>query len=74
MVKKKKNKELLSGQTQVPKAPSSCCLAWPELPNESLCGSTLLFLTKLSFVSPKLLFAREAAATGAFPPALSAPH
>ena len=75
MVKKtKNNKELLSGQTQMPKAPSSCCLAWPELTNESLRGSALLFPTQLSFVSPKLLFAREAAATGAFPPALSTPH
>ena len=30
MVEKNNNKELLSGQTQMPKAPSSCCLAWPE--------------------------------------------
>lgn len=66
-----KNKESFSGQTRMPKAPSNCCLAWPVLTNESLHGSALLFPTQLSFVSPELFFAREAAAAGSFPPALS---
>ena len=38
-----KNKELFSGQTRMPKAPSSCCLAWPVLTNESVHRSALLF-------------------------------
>lgn len=69
-----KIKELFSGQTRMPKAPSSCCLAWPVLTSESDCGSASLLPTQLSFVSLKLFFAREAAATRSFPPALSSPH
>lgn len=57
-----KDKELFSGQIRMPKAPSSCCLAWPVLTSESVHRSALLFPTQLFFISPKLFFAREAAA------------
>lgn len=69
-----KTKELFSGQSRMPKSPSSRCLAWPVLTNESSHGSALLFPTQLSSISPKLFFAREAAAPHSLPSALAFPH